>query len=164
MARTRRDWSHAIRCSGPRSQCFVVLAVAIGGLFSYYYIKYDRIIEQRFKGPVFSSSAKIYAIPQRGQGRPANGRSRNRSATSPRGLRGECGRIADGQLPPAERRDRNQARLPVLPQPGASDHPHAGRTGDQHHRTNPAIWKPTNSNRKWSPRSSTRSSAPSGNW
>ena len=42
---------------------FVVLAVIISAWFSYFYIKYDRIIEQRFKGPVFSSSAKIYAIP-----------------------------------------------------------------------------------------------------
>ncbi len=42
---------------------FVVLGVIISAWFSYYYIKYDRIIEQRFKGPVFSSSAKIYAIP-----------------------------------------------------------------------------------------------------
>ncbi|MFZ0284063.1 MAG: penicillin-binding protein, partial [Terriglobales bacterium] len=43
---------------------FVVLGVVISAWFSYFYIKYDRIIEQRFKGPVFSSSAKIYAIPQ----------------------------------------------------------------------------------------------------
>jgi len=43
---------------------FVVLAVAITAFFSYYYIKYDRIIEQRFRGRVFSSSAKIYAIPR----------------------------------------------------------------------------------------------------
>jgi penicillin-binding protein 1B len=43
---------------------FVVLSVALCAWFSYYYIKYDRIIEQRFRGPVFSSSAKIYAIPQ----------------------------------------------------------------------------------------------------
>ena len=43
---------------------FVVLAVIITAWFSYYYIKYDRIIEQRFKGQVFSSSAKIYAIPR----------------------------------------------------------------------------------------------------
>jgi len=43
---------------------FVVLAVAVSALFSYYYIKYDRIIEQRFKGAVFSSSARIYAIPR----------------------------------------------------------------------------------------------------
>jgi penicillin-binding protein 1B len=43
---------------------FVVLAVGISAWFSYYYIKYDRIIEQRFRGQVFSSSAKIYARPR----------------------------------------------------------------------------------------------------
>jgi penicillin-binding protein 1B len=42
---------------------FVVLAVGVTAFFSYYYIKYDRIIEQRFKGQVFSNAAKIYAIP-----------------------------------------------------------------------------------------------------
>ena len=42
---------------------FVVVAVACTALFSYYYIKYDRIIEQRFRGPVFSNAAKIYALP-----------------------------------------------------------------------------------------------------
>ena len=34
------------------------------GFFSYWYVKYDRIIEQRFRGPVFASSAKIYAAPR----------------------------------------------------------------------------------------------------
>ncbi|MGH9499396.1 MAG: transglycosylase domain-containing protein [Terriglobales bacterium] len=43
---------------------FVVLGIVICGWFSYFYIKYDRIIAQRFAGPVFSSSAKIYAIPR----------------------------------------------------------------------------------------------------
>ncbi len=43
---------------------FIILSVAICGWFSYYYIKYDRIIDQRFKGAVFSSSATIYAIPR----------------------------------------------------------------------------------------------------
>jgi len=43
---------------------FILLSVGICGWFSYYYIKYDRIIDQRFKGPVFSSSARIYAIPR----------------------------------------------------------------------------------------------------
>ena len=41
----------------------MVLAVGVTAFFSYYYIKYDRIIEQRFKGQVFSNAAKIYAIP-----------------------------------------------------------------------------------------------------
>ncbi len=43
---------------------FIILSVGICGWFSYYFIKYDRIIDQRFKGPVFSSSATIYAIPR----------------------------------------------------------------------------------------------------
>jgi penicillin-binding protein 1B len=43
---------------------FILLSVCVCGGFSYYYIKYDRIIDQRFKGPVFSSSARIYAIPR----------------------------------------------------------------------------------------------------
>jgi penicillin-binding protein 1B len=43
---------------------FVVLAVTISVWFSYYYIKYERMIQQRFRGPVFSSSAKIYALPR----------------------------------------------------------------------------------------------------
>ena len=43
---------------------FVILALACTGAFSYFYIKYDRIIERRFRTPVFSNSAKIYALPQ----------------------------------------------------------------------------------------------------
>jgi penicillin-binding protein 1B len=43
---------------------FVVLAILITAWLSFYYIKYDRLIEQRFRGPVFSNSAKIYAIPR----------------------------------------------------------------------------------------------------
>jgi penicillin-binding protein 1B len=43
---------------------FLVLAVSSTVTFSYFYIKYDRIIEHRFRTPVFSNSAKIYAIPQ----------------------------------------------------------------------------------------------------
>jgi penicillin-binding protein 1B len=44
---------------------FLVAAVGLGGLFCYFYIKYDRIIEQRFRSPVFSNSAKIYALPRK---------------------------------------------------------------------------------------------------
>ncbi|MGA2099974.1 MAG: PBP1A family penicillin-binding protein [Candidatus Sulfotelmatobacter sp.] len=43
---------------------FLILAVSFAGLFSYFYIKYDRIIEKRFQTPVFASSAKIYALPR----------------------------------------------------------------------------------------------------
>jgi penicillin-binding protein 1B len=43
---------------------FLILAVSFTGLFSYYYVKYDRIIEHRFRTPVFANSAKIYALPR----------------------------------------------------------------------------------------------------
>src|SRR6266853_6743911 len=43
---------------------FLTLSLLIVGFFAYWYVKYDRIIEQRFRGPVFASSAKIFASPQ----------------------------------------------------------------------------------------------------
>jgi penicillin-binding protein 1B len=43
---------------------FLLLAISFTVVFSYFYIKYDRIIERRFSTPVFGNSAKIYAIPQ----------------------------------------------------------------------------------------------------
>ncbi len=43
---------------------FLLLAVTFSVLFSYYYIKYDRIIQRRFQAPVFANSAKIYALPK----------------------------------------------------------------------------------------------------
>jgi penicillin-binding protein 1B len=30
-------------------------------IFTYYYVKYDRIVEARIRGPIFTTSAKIYA-------------------------------------------------------------------------------------------------------
>ena len=43
---------------------FLLLAVSFTVVFSYFYIKYDRIIEKRFRTPVFANSAKIYALPR----------------------------------------------------------------------------------------------------
>jgi penicillin-binding protein 1B len=42
---------------------FTLLAVLFVAFFSYFYVKYGRIIDRRFKGPVFASAAKIYAAP-----------------------------------------------------------------------------------------------------
>src|SRR6266446_6629194 len=42
---------------------FVVLAATFVVVFSYFYVKYDRIITHRFSGPVFANAAKIYATP-----------------------------------------------------------------------------------------------------
>jgi len=43
---------------------FLVLSLLVSGFFAYWYVKYDRIIQQRFQGGVFATSAKIYAGPQ----------------------------------------------------------------------------------------------------
>ncbi|HEY1679382.1 MAG TPA: PBP1A family penicillin-binding protein [Candidatus Sulfotelmatobacter sp.] len=43
---------------------FLVVVVSVTVAFSYFYIKYDRIIERRFRTPVFANSAKIYALPR----------------------------------------------------------------------------------------------------
>src|SRR5260370_20010279 len=43
---------------------FLSLSLLVVGFSVYWYVKYDRIIEQRFRGAVFASSAKIVAAPQ----------------------------------------------------------------------------------------------------
>jgi len=43
---------------------FFAASLLVVGFFAYWYVKYDRIIEQRFRGPVFASAAKIFAAPQ----------------------------------------------------------------------------------------------------
>ena len=43
---------------------FAAVAVGLGGFFCYFYVRYDRIITQRFRTPIFSNSAKIYALPR----------------------------------------------------------------------------------------------------
>jgi penicillin-binding protein 1B len=43
---------------------FLIGTTLFLGVFSYFYVKYDRIIEERFKSPAFSNSAKIYALPR----------------------------------------------------------------------------------------------------
>jgi penicillin-binding protein 1B len=42
---------------------FLSLSLLVIGFFAYWYVKYDRIIEQRFRGPAFATSAKIFASP-----------------------------------------------------------------------------------------------------
>jgi len=43
---------------------FLAFSLLVSGFFAYWYVKYDRIIEQRFRNPAFATSAKIYASPQ----------------------------------------------------------------------------------------------------
>lgn len=34
------------------------------GVFSYYYVKYEHIVDAKMQGPIFSNSSQIYAIPK----------------------------------------------------------------------------------------------------
>jgi penicillin-binding protein 1B len=43
---------------------FFSVTLLVVGFFAYWYVKYDRIIEQRFRGPVFATAARIFAAPQ----------------------------------------------------------------------------------------------------
>jgi penicillin-binding protein 1B len=43
---------------------FLSLSLLVVAFFAFWYVKYDRIIEQRFRAPAFASSAKIFAAPQ----------------------------------------------------------------------------------------------------
>src|SRR5271169_5924717 len=43
---------------------FLSVSLVVIAFFAYWYVKYDRIIEQRFRGPAFATSAKIFAAPQ----------------------------------------------------------------------------------------------------
>lgn len=43
--------------------CLLLLAVADLAVFSFYYIRYERIVDQRLKGRLFNNSARIYAAP-----------------------------------------------------------------------------------------------------
>jgi penicillin-binding protein 1B len=43
---------------------FLIICTVLFGVFSYYYIKYQKIVDKRFYGPIFANTAKIYAQPR----------------------------------------------------------------------------------------------------
>ena len=43
---------------------FLIIALVLFGVFSYYYIKYQKIVDTRMSKPIFSNTAKIYARPR----------------------------------------------------------------------------------------------------
>jgi len=43
---------------------FLIVCTLLFGVFSYYYIKYQKIVEKRMSGPIFANTAKIYAQPR----------------------------------------------------------------------------------------------------
>jgi len=43
---------------------FLIVCLVLFGIFSYYYIKYQKIVDARMSKPIFSNTAKIYAQPR----------------------------------------------------------------------------------------------------
>jgi penicillin-binding protein 1B len=43
---------------------FVIVSTLFLGVFAYYYIKYEKIIDRRMSGQIFSTTARIFALPK----------------------------------------------------------------------------------------------------
>lgn len=43
---------------------FIVITTVLLGVFAYYYVKYDKIIDRKMRGTIFNNASKIYARPQ----------------------------------------------------------------------------------------------------
>ena len=43
---------------------FLIVCTVLFGVFSYYYIKYQKIVDKRMSGQIFANTAKIYAQPR----------------------------------------------------------------------------------------------------
>src|SRR5512138_1182852 len=43
---------------------FIVVCMLLFGVFAFYYIRYQKIVDRRMSGRIFSNAAKIYAGPE----------------------------------------------------------------------------------------------------
>ncbi len=43
---------------------FLIISLLLFGVFSYYYVKYQKIVDKRMSGPILANTAKIYAQPR----------------------------------------------------------------------------------------------------
>jgi len=60
--KARGQWSNPL-VKVAVAAALLVLCAAIG-VFAHYYIKYEKMVEQRMRGPIFANAAKIYALPK----------------------------------------------------------------------------------------------------
>lgn len=44
--------------------CILIVVIACGSVFAYYYHAYEHVVDQRLSQPLFANSAKIYAAPR----------------------------------------------------------------------------------------------------
>ena len=43
---------------------FLIVSICLFGVFSYYYVKYQKIVEKKMSGQIFANTAKIFAQPR----------------------------------------------------------------------------------------------------
>ena len=43
---------------------FLIAGIVFMGIFGYVYVKYERVVDRRMAGGIFSNAAKIYARPR----------------------------------------------------------------------------------------------------
>jgi penicillin-binding protein 1B len=58
----RRDWASLLLRGGLLA--FAAIAFVFLLVFGYYYIKYQHVVDDRLKQPIFASTAKIFAAPR----------------------------------------------------------------------------------------------------
>jgi penicillin-binding protein 1B len=58
----RRDWASLLLRGGLLA--FAAIAFVFLVVFGYYYIKYQHVVDDRLKQPIFASTAKIFAAPR----------------------------------------------------------------------------------------------------
>ena len=68
-AKGRAPQAHHFSLGDPVVKLFVagfaIAAIVFMTVFVYFYVKYERIVDRRMAGPIFSNAAKIYARPLR---------------------------------------------------------------------------------------------------
>jgi penicillin-binding protein 1B len=64
--RRSADWIEFLSTPAARITVavFIVLGTLVLGVFAFYYIRYQKIIDARMRGPLFETSAQIYAAPK----------------------------------------------------------------------------------------------------
>lgn len=56
------DWKY--KALAGLAAVFFVIALVGGTVFAYFYIRYEHVVQQRLRQPLFANTAKIYAAPQ----------------------------------------------------------------------------------------------------
>src|SRR5580692_8483511 len=89
-----------------------VVAIAGAGLFAFYYHKYEGVVDDRLKQPLFANTAKIYAAPR--EVRPGQKISAHLIATELR----QAGYTVDGLSHPSQMGTFTESPTSIMVHPG----------------------------------------------